>query len=237
MVIGEHVRGGAAQQVARQAKAASGLRESMYQSSDLRKAEEQNQDLKAALGTLTEAVVFRARPDFRLSARARRRTATSPSVSAVREDLVARAGRAGLAIPEDLGPAGALAHQGAGDRALPRGPRPRRPRPAPRDRDRRRSRREDPDQARPAPDGEQGARGPREDRGRAAPARLVARPGAARGARASAHPRRSRRWGGRDADREGSTGTPPTASREDAMLDLTLLAAHVHGFGEPGRRP
>ena len=83
-------------------KAESGLRKPMFKPGDLTRAQDENDALQAALSELTEAVVFRARPQFELGdGKATNRYFAV--VSEVREDLMARAGRAGLSIPEDLG--------------------------------------------------------------------------------------------------------------------------------------
>ena len=72
------------------------------QSSDLRAAREENEALRAALRTLSEAVVFRARPGFEPGEGSATNRYFSV-VADVRENLVARAGRAGVKIPDDLG--------------------------------------------------------------------------------------------------------------------------------------
>ena len=86
----------------RLAKAESGLSKPMFKPGDLTRAQDENDALQAALSEVTEAVDFRARPQFELGdGKATNRYFAV--VSEVREDLMARAGRAGLSVPEDLG--------------------------------------------------------------------------------------------------------------------------------------
>ena len=78
--------------------------DAMYAVSDLEEAEKENANLVQTTETLTKATAFAARAEFVLDPRR-----DSPSsqyfaaVSAVREDLLRRAGRANMRLPEDLG--------------------------------------------------------------------------------------------------------------------------------------
>jgi len=78
--------------------------EPMYSADDYKKLEAENGTLIAAVETLTNAVSWKARPLFALDSK---RGAPSnhyfAAVAATREDLLRRAGRANLRIPEDLG--------------------------------------------------------------------------------------------------------------------------------------
>ena len=79
------------------------LAQPMYTTADLSAARARNEDLEAVHRELAGRVEFRPREDFRL------REGDAPSsryfgvVSDVREDLIVRCGRAGLAFPDDLG--------------------------------------------------------------------------------------------------------------------------------------
>jgi hypothetical protein len=78
--------------------------EPMFSSDDLRRIEDENAALKSAVAALSDAVAWKPRPAFALDGRR-----GPPSnqyfsvVSATREDLLRRAGRANLRLPEDLG--------------------------------------------------------------------------------------------------------------------------------------
>lgn len=78
------------------------LAQSRYGAADQERAQAERDRLGAAVATLTEAVSFRARPEFALDA-------SSPAnryfavQTRVREELLTLAGRAGLALPEGLG--------------------------------------------------------------------------------------------------------------------------------------
>lgn len=78
--------------------------EPMYGAEDLRRLEDENAALKSAYDTLSAAVAWKARAPFALDAK---RGAPSnqyfAAVAATREDLLRRAGRANLRVPEDLG--------------------------------------------------------------------------------------------------------------------------------------
>ncbi|MCY2960455.1 MAG: hypothetical protein NTY35_09855 [Planctomycetota bacterium] len=78
--------------------------EPMYSADDHRQLEAENEALKTALDTLTSSVTWKARPLYALDAK---RGAPSnqyfAAVAATREDLLRRAGRANLRLPEDLG--------------------------------------------------------------------------------------------------------------------------------------
>jgi hypothetical protein len=86
----------------RLSKAEAGLSKAMFKPGDLSRVQDENDKLRAALGELTEAVGFRPRPEFQLG-EGKATNRYFAVVSEVREDLMARAGRAGLSIPEDLG--------------------------------------------------------------------------------------------------------------------------------------
>ncbi len=78
--------------------------EPMYSADDLRAAEAQNEALLRTVAQFTEAVAWRTRPLYAIDPRR-----GPPSnqyfgaVDATREDLLRRAGRANLRLPEDLG--------------------------------------------------------------------------------------------------------------------------------------
>lgn len=78
--------------------------EAMYTVEDQRRLEDENTALKAAFETLQGSVAWKARPTYALDAK---RGAPSNqyfgAVAATREDLLRRAGRANLRVPEDLG--------------------------------------------------------------------------------------------------------------------------------------
>ena len=76
----------------------------MYDANALAQAQKDNDELKKAVGVLTEATAFKARPGFRLDPKAG--PATNQYFSAVsraREELLRAAGRGNLRIPDDLG--------------------------------------------------------------------------------------------------------------------------------------
>jgi hypothetical protein len=83
-------------------RAKTGLSAALFQPPDLELARSENQSLAQAVTRLGEAIEFKARPAFQLgeSSATNRYFAV---VSSTREDLLARAGRAGVAIPDDLG--------------------------------------------------------------------------------------------------------------------------------------
>jgi len=78
--------------------------EAMYTADDYKKLEAENAALVTAVDSLSSAVTWKARPLFALDSK---RGAPSnqyfAAVAATREDLLRRAGRANLRIPEDLG--------------------------------------------------------------------------------------------------------------------------------------
>lgn len=78
--------------------------EPMYSAEDLRTIEDANEALKAAVDKLSVAVAWKPRPLFALEPQ--RGTPSNQyfaAVAATREDLLRRAGRANLRLPEDLG--------------------------------------------------------------------------------------------------------------------------------------
>lgn len=78
--------------------------EPMYTSDDLRRFEAENTALKAAYDTLSDATAWKSRPLYTLDAK---RGAPSnqyfAAVAATRDELMRRAGRANLRLPEDMG--------------------------------------------------------------------------------------------------------------------------------------
>lgn len=78
--------------------------EPMYTADDHKRLEAENAELKTALATLTDSVSWKSRPLYALDGQ---RGAPSnqyfAAVAATREDLLRRAGRANLRLPEDLG--------------------------------------------------------------------------------------------------------------------------------------
>ena len=79
------------------------LAEQRFTTSEKTKAEEQNEALLAAVGQLTEIVDYRPRPEFEVRDDRPIGSQYVERVSAVREDLMRRAGRRKLRLPEDLG--------------------------------------------------------------------------------------------------------------------------------------
>ncbi len=76
----------------------------LYGPAELGRAQEQNDALLLAIGKLTQAVEFHARPRFQLDAtKGPASNQYFGTVSAVREELLRAAGRANLRLPEDLG--------------------------------------------------------------------------------------------------------------------------------------
>jgi len=77
---------------------------SMYDANQLSEAERQNEALRQAVATLTQATAFQARPEFRLDPKAGAATNQYfAAVSRVRDDLLKTAGRGNLRVPDDLG--------------------------------------------------------------------------------------------------------------------------------------
>lgn len=97
--LGGDLRG----QRARLARVQRDLKKPLFNSSEQQVAAAENKALREAVATLAAAVEFTPRPGFALE------PGVSPSshyfavVSDVRDDLDTRAGRAGLALPKDLG--------------------------------------------------------------------------------------------------------------------------------------
>lgn len=86
----------------KKSKAETGLATPMYQSGDLTAVQAEHQSFTTALETLTNAVQFKPRPAFELGeGPAINRYLTA--VADTREALVTAAGRAGVKIPDDLG--------------------------------------------------------------------------------------------------------------------------------------
>lgn len=80
------------------------LKQPRYQARDLAKAESTNRALKETVATLSEAVAFEAREEFRVVDGAGPASSQFFAVTQrVREDLMRQAGRQGMRIPEDLG--------------------------------------------------------------------------------------------------------------------------------------
>jgi hypothetical protein len=78
--------------------------EPMYTADDLARLEDENAALRAASEKLAAAVAWQARPLFALdAARGAPSNQYFAAVAATREDLLRRAGRANLRVPEDLG--------------------------------------------------------------------------------------------------------------------------------------
>jgi len=84
---------------------ASKLRsEPMYTAADLEQAERENQELAAAVETLSKRVAFAPRDAFRFdAAKGSASNQYFANVARVREELLTLAGRANLRLPEDLG--------------------------------------------------------------------------------------------------------------------------------------
>jgi hypothetical protein len=78
--------------------------EALFDAEAVRTAEAQNEALRQAVEELTRRIDWRARPEFQLDPR-RGAPANQyfAAVAAAREDLLRRAGRANLRVPEDLG--------------------------------------------------------------------------------------------------------------------------------------
>ena len=71
---------------------------------DLREAERENEELRAAVGELVQRVGFKARPEFTLDpSRGSASNQYFAQVSTIREELSREAGRLGVTIPDDLG--------------------------------------------------------------------------------------------------------------------------------------
>jgi len=90
-------------QRARLARLERELGEPMHSSADLEQARADNEALKQAVATLRAAAEFEPREEFRLAQGVPAANRYFAVVSSVREDLEQRAGRAGLALPADLG--------------------------------------------------------------------------------------------------------------------------------------
>jgi hypothetical protein len=79
------------------------LKEPRYSSADKTRADEQNEALRRAVADLTDLVAFVPRPEFEVDAGRPIGSQYVERVSAVRDDLLRRAGRRKLRLPEDLG--------------------------------------------------------------------------------------------------------------------------------------
>ena len=80
------------------------LGEARYGNAELARAREQNEELVAALQTLSRAVAFEPRPDFRIDpAAGSASNQYFAAVDRVREDLVTLAGRRRMRLPDGLG--------------------------------------------------------------------------------------------------------------------------------------
>lgn len=79
------------------------LREGRYSSADKTRADEQNAALRTAVDQLTGLVAFVPRPEFEVESGRPVGSQYVERVSAVRDDLLRRAGRRKLRLPEDLG--------------------------------------------------------------------------------------------------------------------------------------
>lgn len=79
------------------------LREGRYSSADKTRADEQNAALRSAVDQLTGLVAFQPRPEFEVEDGRPIGSQYVERVSAVRDDLLRRAGRRKLRLPEDLG--------------------------------------------------------------------------------------------------------------------------------------
>lgn len=88
---------------ARKARLTGDLAKPMFKPDDLDRAREQNEALRAAVAKLREAASFRARERFTVPDQSAASSRYVSVVADVRADLLQRAGRAGLALPRDLG--------------------------------------------------------------------------------------------------------------------------------------
>jgi len=79
------------------------LKEPRYSSADKARADEQNEALRSAVADLTNLVAFVPRPEFEVDSSRPIGSQYVERVSAVRDDLLRRAGRRKLRLPEDLG--------------------------------------------------------------------------------------------------------------------------------------
>jgi len=79
------------------------LKKGRFSTADKSRAEEQNEALLRSVAALTEIVAFQPRPEFRIDAGRPVGSQYVERVSAVRDDLLRRAGRNKLRLPEDLG--------------------------------------------------------------------------------------------------------------------------------------
>jgi hypothetical protein len=78
--------------------------EPMYTAEDLRRLEGENVALKSAFDALSDASAWKSRPLYAMdAARGAPSNQYFAAVAATREDLLRRAGRANLRVPEDLG--------------------------------------------------------------------------------------------------------------------------------------
>ncbi len=82
----------------------SDLRQAMFTASDLADAQQENDDLRAAVGELVAATRFEARPEFVLDpSQGAANTQYLRALSRVREDLLTRANRSNLQLDPGLG--------------------------------------------------------------------------------------------------------------------------------------
>ena len=88
---------------ARRARVQAELKDPKFQTEDLDRAEAQNKALREATTTLRAAAEFKPRERFTLEGGTSASARYVAVVSAVREELLQRAGRAGLVLPHDLG--------------------------------------------------------------------------------------------------------------------------------------
>ena len=87
----------------RRARVQQELSEPKFQANDLERAQAQNAALRAATETLRASAEFKPRERFTLASGASASSRYVAVVSEVREELLQRAGRAGLVLPHDLG--------------------------------------------------------------------------------------------------------------------------------------
>jgi hypothetical protein len=103
MTIDSYVGADLRAQRARKSKVEGELRAPLFSAQDLERANAENEALRKACDALRKELEFVPRPEFRMDKGA---TATSRYFTALertREDLKRRAGRAGLAVPPDIG--------------------------------------------------------------------------------------------------------------------------------------
>jgi hypothetical protein len=90
-------------QTARKTKLEADLKQAMFTTVELEGAKSDNAALVEACNTLRARVEFVARPEFRLEKGVPATSRYFTVLERTRDDLRTRAGRAGLAIPDDLG--------------------------------------------------------------------------------------------------------------------------------------